>query len=34
MSEIIDQDYPIYSLDMFAEDEELEAYERLFGNTQ
>lgn len=32
MSEIIDQDYPIYSLDMFAEDEELEAYERLFGN--
>jgi len=31
MSEIIDQDYPIYSLDMFAEDEELEAYERLFG---
>lgn len=32
MSEIIDQDYPIYSLDMFADDEELEAYERLFGN--
>ncbi len=32
MSEIIDQDYPIYSLDMFAEEEELEAYERLFGN--
>lgn len=32
MSEIIDQDYPVYSLDMFAEDEELEAYERLFGN--
>lgn len=33
MSEIIDQDYPIYSLDMFEEnDEELEAYERLFGH--
>ncbi len=31
MSAIIDQDYPIYSLDMFAEDEEAEAYERLFG---
>ena len=31
MSAIIDQDYPIYSLDMFAEDEEVEAYERLFG---
>lgn len=31
MSQIIDQDYPIYSLDMFAEDEELEAYERIFG---
>jgi len=33
MSRIIDQDYPIYSLDMFAEDEELEAYGRLFGNS-
>jgi len=33
MSEIIDQDYAIYSLDMFAEDEELQAYERLFGTT-
>ena len=32
MSEIIDQDYPIYSLDMFVEDEEVEAYERLFEN--
>ena len=32
MSAIIDQDYPIYTLDMFAEEEELEAYERLFGN--
>ena len=31
MSAILDQDYSIYSLDMFAEDEELEAYERLFG---
>lgn len=31
MSAVIDQDYPIYSLDMFAEDEEAEAYERLFG---
>jgi SNF2 family DNA or RNA helicase len=33
MSCIIDQDYPIYSLDMFEEDGELEAYERLFGST-
>ncbi len=33
MSYIIDQDYAIYSLDMFAEDEELEAYERLFGHS-
>lgn len=32
MSRIIDQDYAIYGLDMFAEDEELEAYERLFGS--
>ena len=31
MSEIIDQEYPIYSLDMFTEDDEIEAYERLFG---
>jgi len=30
MSAVIDQDYPIYSLDMFSADEELEAYERLF----
>lgn len=30
MSQIIDQDYPIYSLDMFAEEDELAAYERLF----
>ena len=34
MSEIIDQDYAIYSLDMFAEDEELQAYDRLFGTTR
>jgi SNF2 family DNA or RNA helicase len=31
MSAIIDEDYPIYSLDMFSSDDELEAYERLFG---
>jgi SNF2 family DNA or RNA helicase len=30
MSAVIDQDYPIYSLDMFSTDEELEAYDRLF----
>ena len=34
MSQIIDQDYPIYSLDMCAEDEELEAYDRLFGRSR
>lgn len=33
MSRVIDQDYPIYSLDMFEEDDELQAYERLFGAT-
>lgn len=33
MSAVIDQDYPIYSLDMFSTDEELEAYERLFRRT-
>jgi len=33
MSHIIDQDYAVYSLDMFAEDEELEAYERIFGTS-
>jgi SNF2 family DNA or RNA helicase len=32
MSRIVDQDYPIYSLDMFTEDDELEAYDRLFRN--
>ncbi|MCH7229083.1 DEAD/DEAH box helicase [Haloferula sp. A504] len=31
MSGIVDQEYPIYSLDMWADDEEIEAYERLFG---
>lgn len=30
MSAIIDQDYPVYSLDMFAVDDELAAYARLF----
>jgi SNF2 family DNA or RNA helicase len=30
MSAIIDHDYPIYSLDMFSVDDELEAYDRLF----
>lgn len=30
MSAIVDRDYPVYSLDMFAADEELEAYARLF----
>ncbi len=33
MSAVIDQDYPIYSLDMFSEDEETQAYESLFGRT-
>jgi SNF2 family DNA or RNA helicase len=31
MSAVIDHEYPIYSLDMFAADEELEAYDRLFA---
>jgi SNF2 family DNA or RNA helicase len=31
MSAVIDREYPIYSLDMFTIDEELEAYERLFA---
>ena len=30
MSAIVDQDFPIYALDMFSVDEELEAYDRLF----
>lgn len=33
MSDVVDEDFPIYSLDMFAEDEELEAYVRLFGGS-
>lgn len=33
MSAVVDKDYAIYSLDMFSEDEEQEAYERLFGHT-
>ena len=32
MSLIIDQDYPVYSLDMFETDDEDRAYERLFAN--
>src|SRR5690625_4607907 len=31
MRHIIDKDYPVYSLDMFELDDELAAYERLFG---
>jgi len=34
MSAIVDKDYPIYSLDMFGEDEEQEAYDRLFGKKE
>ena len=30
MSAIVDQDYPVYSLDMFSEEEEIAAYGRLF----
>ena len=33
MSHVIDQDYPIYSLDMFGEEDELAAYDRLFGQS-
>ena len=33
MYRIIDKDYAVYSLDMFAEDEELEAYGRIFGRS-
>ena len=32
MSQIIDQEYPIYSLDMFDEDDELAAYMRIFAS--
>jgi len=31
MYAIIDQDYAIYSLDMFEDDDDLKAYERLFN---
>jgi SNF2 family DNA or RNA helicase len=31
MLELIEQDYGIYSLDMFEEDGEIEAYDRLYG---
>ena len=31
MKEVIDEDYSIYSLDMFEEEEDVQAYERLFG---
>ena len=33
MNDIIDQDYAIYSLDMFDDDDELKAYDRLFSNS-
>ena len=31
MSHVIDRDYAVYSLDMFDDDGELEAYDRIFG---
>ena len=31
MSAVIDEEYPVYSLDMFSPEDELAAYERLFG---
>jgi SNF2 family DNA or RNA helicase len=31
MYDLIEEDYSVYSMDMFAEDDEIEAYERLFG---
>jgi SNF2 family DNA or RNA helicase len=31
MYSIIDQEYAVYSLDMFEDNEDLEAYQRLFG---
>ena len=33
MNDIIDQDYEIYSLDMFDDDDELKAYDRLFSKS-
>jgi superfamily II DNA or RNA helicase len=32
MYDVIEEDYEIYSLDMFEEEDEIQAYERLFGN--
>jgi superfamily II DNA or RNA helicase len=32
MSAVIDHEYAVYSLDMFSDDDELEAYGRIFGN--
>ncbi len=34
MNAVIDQDYAIYSLDMFGDDGDLEAYDRLFGKRE
>lgn len=34
MYQIIDNDYEIYSLDMFDDDDELKAYDRIFGNNE
>ena len=31
MYDLIEEDYSVYSMDMFAEDDEVETYERLFG---
>jgi len=31
MYDLIEEDYSVYSMDMFAEDDEVDAYERLFG---
>ena len=33
MYDVIEEDYSIYSLDMFEEDDQIEAYERLFGRS-
>ena len=30
MQEVVDEDYSIYSLDMFEEDDDVQAYQRLF----
>lgn len=34
MSRVIDHEYPVYSLDMLGEDEEVAAYEQLFGSAR